>query len=489
MVALVLVGGGAFAWMKFSATGGSKSADEAAKAFIEGVVTLDFGKAGAAIAPSERIWVSELMGSDLATDSLFDQDLGQSLGQVKDAFDITVTDLEITSTTLVDTVNRSVVTGGSVRVEVPDPEALVEAVMDSGRLLLDQVMSGVGGTALWDQLGVPGGLSSADLDDVDTDAMVQGLKDTFPVEVTVATALEAMGIDELFVVTVEEGGEWFTSLSMTVAQYAWEDAGWSNTDLGKVIPADQMAKADSPEAAAEGFAEALDAFMANPDPAEFAKYLAPAESRLLAVYGPALMSDVPGTESVSLKGFTGKEVWQSGGVADVAIEQLELVWADGTGEYTFGINSQDSQWELTLDGPDVTLEVAWLTPETNQADFTLRFVADNLDADVDGKGQITLGDGSISLTAEITIYDSYYDDYQTGSISLTTKGDDLIMESTDPWGETDSETITVPGLGDALSAVKYLPTPESVAALTTVKAEGNWYVSPMASLLGLGVPH
>jgi len=489
-VALLVVGAGAFAWVKLSsATGGSKSADEAAMAFIEGVVTLDFGMAGAAIAPSERIWVSELMDAGFGSEAWFSQDMDRSLGLVKDSFEITINDLEVSSTTLVDSVSRSVVTGGSVRIEVPDPEALVEAVMDSAATLLDQVLAGMGDSPIWGELGMPGGLSSADLDQIDKDAMVQELKDTFPMEVTVAMALDSMGVDELFVVTVEEGGEWFTSVSMTAAQYAWEDAGWSNTDLGKVIPADQMAQADSPEAAAEQFVKALDAFLSNPDPAEFAKYLAPAESRLLSVYGAAMLDEVSGTDLVTLKGFTGKEVWQSGGVADVAIEQFELVWDDGMGDYTLGIDNQDGRWALTLDGPDVEFELVWLTLDAKEAEFSLKITGEDLGLDMEGTGKITLDDDSLSLTMEASNYDPYYDDTETASMTMTLKGDKVVMEMTDPWGDTQTETVPVPGLGDAFSQKTALPTPEAFAALTTVKSEGNWYVSPVASLLGMGQMH
>ena len=486
VVALVLVGVGAFAWVKLANPSGSKTADDAAKAFIEGVLTMDFNKAGAAIAPSERVWVSELMEAQQALDTSGDPDLMKSLGQAKDAIKITVNDLEISSSTLVNSVSRSVVTGGSVRVEAKDPDALAQALLDTVSSLQELINDSLGGLD-----SVFGPLDASPLDElVQTDKadLVKEINDAFPVEVTVTKALEGLGLNEFYLVTVEEDGLWYTSISMTVAQFAWEAAGMNNADLGNPVPADQMAKQDSPEAAAQGFAQALDKFLANPDPAELAKYLAPAESRLLAVYGPALLARFSGTDAAVLKSFEGREIWQSGGVADVSIGHLEVLIGTDEADYTLKVDSQDGNWAFNLDGPDLAVALAWLTPNPNQADITLQATAGQ--SEVEGSGQVLLDPnaGTFGLDFEVTVNDLYWDDQQTSSLSLSIKNDEMTYQTTDEYGEN-SDSLTVPGLSDMLSSLDGLPSPQSVFVLTAVKSGSSWQVSPVATLLGMANPH
>ena len=484
-VALVLVGGGAFAAVMLGGgVAGSATPDEAATAFIESLVTLDSSKITATIAPSELAWFTEALDAPGdCQDQLDPQDLSQTFEDLKGALEITINDLEIESSQLVTSVNRSVITGGSIRLDIAkdQEDALVNAilkVMDMSSEL-DELFS-----------GYPAAQPSAA-------QLKRELAGAFPVEAPLSRMLDELGIGDLFVVTVEEGGKWYTSVSMTAAQYVWEATGQSNQDLRDPIPGSEMTSYATPEEAAEGYISAIQAFATDLDIYELAKHVDVAESRLYSVYGPAMLKNQTGIsmQSLTLDFTEPKTVYQKNGVADVVFGQIKGTIALPGDLADALITLEDNRLTLSLEHSDewqsTDLTLTWDASDPKSTDLSLQ--AEDDAVSIDGTASIELTSDGFEVTYSGRLSDAFSGD-EAVSGSITLDGDQLSWSLTDPQGQTQRNGTYLPLQVQAVVAsftncFSAIPGPESFFALTTIKSAEGWHTSTFATLFGMGIRH
>ncbi|MCL2803886.1 MAG: hypothetical protein FWD29_08070 [Micrococcales bacterium] len=495
VVALVLAGGGAFAFFKLRGSGGAASPEDAVVSFLNAAATLDVTKTAATLAPSERAWISVTdLAPNLPTlDKIASNDqadqLSQSLVKARDSIKIEFKDVKVESEELVPTVQRSVVTGGSISVECTDPDALAQAALDFAASVseLANYLNPSNGFDEFDFEAPSGALG----DNVPSkDEIVAAINDNLPYQGPVAQVLSAAGIDEFFLVTVEEDGQWFTSMSMTAAQYVWEAAGMDNADLGQVVPADKMVKYSNPEDAVKGYYEALLTFAEDLDATEFARHLAPAESRLLAVYGQPLLSTSadgmpPGT--IMLDELEVKQLDSTSQVARVGIESLKLAISTGNSRIWAKVNQDGSKWIMDIEAEGTGhYSITWDAKDAKSAEL-------KLDAEADGDeisftAEVSLGgDGSFEGSFEANMT-TYWGDPETVSGSISIKDDEVTYDLDDPRSEPRQGSLTVPGLSSSLALLPALPTPQTLTSTTALKASDGWHVSIVGSLIGAVLP-
>jgi hypothetical protein len=489
-VALALAGGGFFAVRALTgAAGGAGSPEEAAQELFESIAALDFEALASHVAPSERTLVSRLANawSNADAEEEIDQDIKDAWNAIKESLTIELTDMEFSEEELVEGVNRTVLEHASLDLDA-DTAALAGAIMD----LIDAWDEASGG-ALFEVEGLD------DLAYLDEDTLEDALDDVFPVSKDVEDLVDDMGLDELFVVTVEEDGKWYTSVSMTVAQYAWEEAGFSDSDLSDPITADERPEFDSPEASTAGLFEAWNDLASGGDIREFAAVLPEAESRLLAVYGPALVSedDLEYVASlIEFSDFEGTALKTDGDLATVAIDNLVA---------TLAAPDTDLSVTWTRDGDTISLageyedywgdytdfELNWAYPDSRTYDFTVTI--EQPYSTVDAQAQLSIpADGELSgeFTGSYEGYD--YTEEVSGSFTYA-DGCAYVEFESDGAGGDQEVCLSDLGLDDSYNDLlaEYLtelPDPAEILSMTAIKgADGNWNTSLVASNLTGGV--
>jgi hypothetical protein len=479
-LALVLVGGGAWAVIALrGAQGGAASPEDAAKVMLESVSKLDGMGAITHIAPSERQLFAEFTDAkvtDKATGEAYDS-AKDALAKAKDAITIELTDLTFQGDQIAEGVNRTAVTGGSVRLDA-DVDALADAVIDG----TDALQEALGPLASSTGLDLTEGASKSEIED--------GLDEFFPVTKDIDDLIDMAGLEEdgLFVVTVEEDGKWFTSISMTVAQYAFESSGGDPSDLADPIPANEMATFSSGPDAAAGFVDALDALAGGNDLREFAKVLPLAESRLIAVYGPALVGGVdeliPG---FSVSDFEGTKSTGNGSYERVSIDSLTFAVADVvSGSVSRAGDTWTVKAEWSKYGEDYSMKVALSSPDSTTWKVTLSGEADYLT--VDGSASVAIPTkGQLHAEFDASSEDGYSSSDVSGELDIA---DGCVDYSIDMGSGDESDSVCGKDLGidleESMKDFDTLPGFDEILALTTLKdANGSWYVSPTASVFGL----
>lgn len=285
---LVLLGAGAFAanhfW--FSKVGGAATPEEAATQMIEGIASKDLVSVYGVTSPTE---ISQLT---TAAD-LFDARMpdGDDVGDLTDAYkdyldalDLTLDDLEVSSEDLGDGLAKVSITSGSLTVDA-DADKLADATID----LFDEIE----GSSLWATLQEQG--AEIPSDDEIRSSIDEAIADTLPATVTAddltldpADLGGDLGLDlgddpiSPFLVVVEEGGDWYVSPYLTLAEYSTLAAGVERGEM----PGDDLAGAfDSPEAAGEGLVVGIKDYLETGTTTELAKALPLADRRALTLYG------------------------------------------------------------------------------------------------------------------------------------------------------------------------------------------------------------
>src|SRR5690606_29923384 len=212
---------------------------------------------------------------------------------------------------LMEGVNRVSLVGGTLEVDADTDElgdALREFMEVSMRASLEQ----------------SGYFDDDEIDDMieetvdeQLDYMLRSLEDELPLEVDFADtwdeqlgAKEYAGIDEddaligqgypLSVITVDEGG-WYASPALTVADLvAGEQMIYHGYEYGDELT--DAEKFGSPEDAAHGLADGIEALAANGDYEALASALPLAERRAISLYGP-LLEDISVDEGAEISDF------------------------------------------------------------------------------------------------------------------------------------------------------------------------------------------
>jgi hypothetical protein len=451
VAALVVAGGGTYAVLSLrGGAGGAGSPEKAAEALLQDLTSLDYGKIVAHVAPSETTLIDPMVDAVEGQDDQTEQ-AQKVWSDIQAALTIKFEDLSFTTENLAEGVARTAVTGGTVSVDA-DTAKLTTAIMD---------LNDLGGSVLGSMYTGMGDVTESDIAD-----QLDGL---FPVSKAIDDLAATAGLEDLFVVTVEEDGKWFTSLSMTAAQYAFESAGLDPGLLGDPIPDGEMNGASSPEKALDNLTAALRATGEKGDLRELAKALPPAESRLLAVYGPALTDSLGGSLGAltALEALTGSGYSEVGGHGRVTIDSLIVSpWVT--------LTRSDNTWTLRA-GDDASNLTADLTQESDTAWKFSATMADEWSGEQSVSGSIEVTSKGV-LDAVVSTPD--------GDTSLTIEGSCVTVDTVGYSEEFCEDDLGVDLADTPLASLEKLPDLKGILALSAVKgAGGDWYISPTASVL------
>ncbi|MDR1798581.1 MAG: hypothetical protein LBR19_01640 [Bifidobacteriaceae bacterium] len=482
-VVLALAGGGYFAVKALTgAQGGAATPEESASQFLQAVASLDFTEAVTHIAPSERNLISDwftLWGKD-AEDVEPDEALQDAWDDIKDAVTIELTDLEFTSDEVAEGISRTVLDHGTIKLDA-DSDKLAAAMIDLVDVLDDTLDS------------LPQVSEQMDFEaisNMDEDDLADELDSFFPVSKDIEDLVDMSDLDELFFMNVEEDGKWYASVSMTVAEYAFEAYGYDTGDLSDPIPDSERPKFDSPEAAAAGLVEAWNSMADSGDIRELAAVLPDAESRLLAVYGPALIDEDDLAEIASLvflDGFAGSVAKQEGSSAVVLIDNLD-VDLDIDGGVSFNLSHAGTTTSVAGDYGDSSLTVTLDFPDDYTWDLAMSF--DEAFSVFDLTASLKVTDTGV-LEGELNFANEGSDGTTTGSASAQYADGCISYEA-----ESDGDSISGEvcgsdiGLNDSaqqdLDATDKLTDPAEAFSLRAFQgANGSWYISPSTSNLTL----
>ncbi|MDR2378550.1 MAG: hypothetical protein LBD70_03880 [Bifidobacteriaceae bacterium] len=454
VAALAVAGGAAWALLGLRGAGGAASPEDAAEAMLRDFAALDYAKVIAHVAPSERSLLDPLIeaGQQSAKDSDQAKQAQELIERFQDSVTVEFKDLEFASQSIAEGVDRTALAGGTITLDA-DTAKLASAIMDSHDLGADTL----------------GGLFSqySGLGPITESEVRSQLESIFPVSKGIDDLVAESGLSDLFLVTVKEDGKWFTSASMTMAQYAYESAGLDNAALGDPIPEGEMRGASNPEAALANLVAAVAATGESGDPRELAKALPVAESRLLAVYGPALTSGVGGALAWPAIEATGSQHSEISGHTRITLDSLTIA-------SIFDMSRSNDEWTFNIAADGVEI-IATLTQE---GDWLWRLSVESGGAQslfaslqVKAKGEFLAALGAEGVEGSI--------EYANGCATVTSAGSsrqicgaDLGLDLAD-WPINDLEK---------------LPDLMGVLGVSAVKgAGGDWYISPLASALDAGL--
>jgi hypothetical protein len=466
VVALVVAGGGAWALLALRGGGGAASPEEAAESLLVDLASLDFSKVASRVAPSEQTLFDPVM--EIADDSknqTADQKKALEIWEdVRSSLTIKFDDLTFSSQSLADGVDRTAVTGGTVSLDA-DTDKLADAIMD----LYD--LSGDSAASMSQSLSMLMGVPNLDADLLTNRSDIKDKLDQFfPVSKALDDLVAMAQMDDLFVVTVKEDGKWFSSASMTLAQYAYEDAGLDNDALGDPIPDGEMKGASKPEEAVTNLVAALNATAETGDLRELAKALPVAESRLVAVYGTAL-AESSEIGSVSFLGAidsaSGTKNSEIGGHARITLDSLSMGGL-------LNLSRSGDTWtiEVFVGGAEVTVT---LTQE-GQTSWTAKA---RVTSDYSGESNIS---ASLSVPSKGVVEADYSDGTSSGG--FTYQGGCMTVETNGSENTICGDELGVDLTDAPINDIEKLPDLKDLLALSAVHgAGGDWYISLVGSLV------
>lgn len=269
VVALVLAGGG-IAWALIgSKVGGSPTPQAAATKLVDGLTTFDPLTLFGSLAPSE------ISGFSTATEQLLktsvsgerEESLQQITERLKDSVSIKTERIQTEAEKIADGVESVTYTAGTITVD-GDEDEVIDALLEFSALR-----------------GELTGATSSD----SLEYLEDSLRDS--IDLPYVFDFEEMASERsslpISVVTVKEGGSWYVSPVLTIANQSYEDsARYSDVgSLGRSVV--EGISSDSPEAAAD-LADAV----VNGDLDDIAAHLPLPERRLLSIYGPVIFDDM-----------------------------------------------------------------------------------------------------------------------------------------------------------------------------------------------------
>jgi hypothetical protein len=464
-VVLVLGAGGAWALHALRSYGGASSPDDAVRVLLKDAAASDYLKVASHIAPSERdvvapwIGLPEMLGFKVKPN----EEAQKAYDAITKAMKVELKDLETSSEPLVTGVERTKITGGTVSVDA-DVDALTKGMMD--------YYDAIGGSSTFSQgLGV-------DISVTESEIRAE-IEKTLPMTKDVDDLKKLSGLDDLFLVTVEEDGKWYTSVSMTAAQYVFEASGGAKSKLGEPIAPDKMQGTDKPEQAPARFAEALKSAGETGDIRELARVLPVAESRLLAVYGPTFADDPETIKDIlggwSLTDVRATEFYSEGNYSVVTLDSAKLAVASGGDQTLITYERSDTVWNLDISGADFERSVVLEQPDSK----TVRLEAKE-DGDLVAEATVTIPEKGV-----LTV------DAEADGSTIKSRIDGECMEATVD-GKTEEMCFADLGVDPSDSGfneLQKLPDLKGVLSLTTIKgAGGKWYVSLLGAPLTTVIP-
>lgn len=287
-VALVLgLGGGAWAVVR-AITGGASTPEAAAEKLVGSLLNGDLVGLATVVAPSEASVLQESMKSLASVQvSGDDKAMQDSLAALTKAVTITSERVEYETEQIADKVAVVRMVSGRFTVD-GDPDQVADALMDVIGLSFELNRMQYGDYYSDDEWETV--LKDA------RDQLAEELAGELPYVFDAADVadLTREGKSPLAVVAVDEGG-WYVSPLLSMAEFA-VSAGGSGYPVGTTRPIEtvhrgrQVAEAqrfDSPQAAADGTARAVEDFARTLDPLDLAEVLPLPERRLVSLYGEA----------------------------------------------------------------------------------------------------------------------------------------------------------------------------------------------------------
>lgn len=270
---VLLLGGTAFAanQLIFSKLGGAETPDAAVTQLVEGLAAKDSIAIYGSLSPAEIDQTRAQLDSFTAAAEAYDEyeDVAADYGRIIDALDIELAGLTVSTESIAQGVTKVYLTGGELTVDA-DVDAVADAVVD--------IYSGVLESALVQQLdpySTPQPPSEVRAE------IVEELGRELPATVS-TDDLQFQG-DDPFLVAVEEGGSWYVSPYLTVAEYAFLDGGLG-AQRGALPDPAAVRDFGSPEEAAAGMTDAVVQYVRTGDIDTLVNVLPLAERRVLALY-------------------------------------------------------------------------------------------------------------------------------------------------------------------------------------------------------------
>jgi hypothetical protein len=477
-VVVALAGAGAAVAFLGSPAHGAGDPTSAATAFVNAVHSKRLASMGNMIAPTEVQTVTAQGGSLALPSPEFspDQAFQGASQKLWEGVTIDVEDLGFTSVAIAEGVQRVEWTEGSISVDV-EAEAMKEFLIASQDASDNMLLQLMGASAFSGTTALPVGA---------IDAMVKEFSSSLPVTVTAQEMASQLAFPP-FVVTVEEQGRWYVSVAMTLAEYAFAAASALNPALehGSTIPDDERATFSTPEAAGEGFTQALQVALETGSLTELAKVLPKAESRLFSVYGPALMgaaSDASGSKA-TLEALTFSPEDTEGDWAWLAIQDFALAAPSGGGVH---LTRTDPDTYSLVAGPDAAEQATASITATGTEEWKIAYSAMGPDGLNAGEATIRLVPESLSVDVAIDAGGAenrtrleLTDDCVSIEGAASPMGAQQMCRDADP---------TVAEIVDGFNALRRLvpglPRPERILGLAAVQSEGSWNVSLGSSVLG-----
>jgi hypothetical protein len=317
VLVVLLIGGGAWAWFGlFSKLGGAASPDAAVEKLLSAAESKDVVAMYGALSPAEASAFQgmleefaeiELPGPSEPVD--FQKLFERAAGSVQ----ITISDVAYSTHEVEADVAMVTLTDGAIVIDVTDPGTLADAYIDAYAAQALSSMSEVGFSEeeIEEQL------------DEMRDSMVASIEAEMPFEASIAEAERPVVL-----ATVREGGTWYVSPMLTIAESAYQEAG-APVSRGAMIADDEVASFASPELAVEGAAGAVAEFAMSGDSRKLAAVLPLAERRLVSLYGPLIAPSSPQVGRLDLVQVDARADVK-GDVARVTIDRLEFA---GDGEH------------------------------------------------------------------------------------------------------------------------------------------------------------
>lgn len=277
LVLLLAIGGGVW-WFIGSKLGGSASPEAAAEKLVKGFTTLDPLTLYGSFAPSEFAAFEEsarrLTSIKPTEESTYDLD--EASKKLAEAIDVQTTrEIVVEADELAEEVQRVTYVDGAIKINGDKDEIVdlyLDVVRENAKTLSDEF-------------------------EPDYDALEEGLRESLDLPYTIdfkdiAQDMEGSPFDGVTLVTVKEGGSWYVSPMMTVADYAYLDAEASGNagKLGDAVVAGKPS--ETAVEAADALGNAVVEFAeGSGELEEIAERLPLAERRIVSIYGPALIPE------------------------------------------------------------------------------------------------------------------------------------------------------------------------------------------------------
>jgi hypothetical protein len=475
----VLAGGGtALALLRGSGPRGAADPESAATQFFDALGSKNVPNILGMLSPSEVDLITlGIETADLPTPSASpDAAMVEAYKGLWNGVTFETTNLAVAPVAIANGVERVELTDGSLSLDI-DPDAIQDVLV---ALSGSQASSSI--------LGSMGGFAGESLMGPDTiDEMASELAAQLPLTTTAADMADQLGFTP-FVVAVEENGKWFMSPTMTFAEYAFMAAEQDNPGLtrGNTLSEAERLTFGSPEEAAQGLSDAVSATIATGDLRELAKALTEAESRILAVYGPAITGESAGPLPLQINDLRFSAVEQKGDWARMGLEAFDLSTEDG------------ETVRVTREPPD--RYVAAIEPsydEGNRLTASLEATGTErwlIDFDAAFYGGATAGSIQISMDPERLAVDVTMSNDGEPSTDMHFTVDDQCLDIEDRIDSWNNGKICASDfgmsqlfetIGQVRDALPGLPRPERLLAVTAVNVDGSWKVSLVDSVADL----